>query len=145
MPGEAAPRRAWWASSTLQQPRAPLRRVCRSGDRARCTPVTSWPASTASAAATAESTPPLIAAISLTSAGSCPAGALDHGRDDVEDGVDVGVGGGVPQAEPQRAARPRGVGAGGQQYVAGPGHPGAARGAGGALDAAGVEQHEQRV
>ena len=32
------------------------------GDSARCTPATSWPASTIRAAATAESTPPLIAA-----------------------------------------------------------------------------------
>src|SRR5919112_1430544 len=66
MPSSSATRRASCASSTLQHPRAPLRRVCRSGESARWTPVTSCPASTASAAATAESTPPLIAARTLT-------------------------------------------------------------------------------
>ena len=58
-------RRASWASSTdAAAARAvPQRRRC--ADSARWTPVTSWPASTARAAATAESTPPLIAASTL--------------------------------------------------------------------------------
>src|SRR5262245_27366575 len=58
----SAARRASRASSSVQQPRAPDRYVCGFRDKARCTPVTSCPASAARAAATAESTPPLIAA-----------------------------------------------------------------------------------
>lgn len=56
---------ARWASiesSIVQQPLEPVRSVPGIRDRARCTPTTSWPASTALAAATAESTPPDIAA-----------------------------------------------------------------------------------
>ena len=57
--------RASCESSIVQQPRAPERYFCGLADSAKCTPITSWPASTARAAATAESTPPLIAAISF--------------------------------------------------------------------------------
>src|SRR4051794_15864183 len=164
MPSSSATRRASCASSTLQHPRAPLRSVWRSGDSARWTPVTSCPASTASAAATAESTPPLIAAMTLTATplllGSAlapllarwrslrcslavasprraprPTGALHDGRDDLEHRVDVGVGGRVAEAEAQRAARAGRVGTRGEQHVAGPGHPGAAGRPGRALDA----------
>ena len=49
-----------------QQPRAPERNDCGFLASARCTPVTSWPASTARAAATAESTPPDMAAEHLS-------------------------------------------------------------------------------
>ena len=59
----SAARRASCESSMVQQPRAPLRYFCGLDESARCTPMTSWPASTARAAATAESTPPLMAAI----------------------------------------------------------------------------------
>ena len=54
----------------MQQPR---RRCAGAGlrDSARCTPTTSCPASTARAAATAESTPPLMAASTLISDAAC--------------------------------------------------------------------------
>src|SRR5437763_16103109 len=58
----SAARRASWESSIVQHPREPVRKVPGLADNARCTPTTSCPASTARAAATAESTPPLIAA-----------------------------------------------------------------------------------
>src|SRR5580693_7742700 len=62
MPMTSAARRASRASSSVQQPRAPVRYELGLLDRARCTPVTSCPASAARAAATAESTPPDMAA-----------------------------------------------------------------------------------
>src|SRR3954463_1767944 len=62
MPSTFAARWASIESSIVQQPRDPVRRVPGLRLRARCTPTTSWPASTARAAATALSTPPLIAA-----------------------------------------------------------------------------------
>src|SRR5258708_2572083 len=62
MPITSAARLASRASSSVQQPRAPVRSERGFLDRARWTPVTSWPASAARAAATAESTPPDIAA-----------------------------------------------------------------------------------
>ena len=74
----SAARRASLASSSVQQPRAPVRYDCGFCDSARWTPVTSCPASTARAAAIAESTPPHMAASTLspittqiTGAGSC--------------------------------------------------------------------------
>src|SRR5699024_7460068 len=54
----SAARRASEASSIEQQPRDPFRCWARDRARAMCTPTTSCPASTARAAATAESTPP---------------------------------------------------------------------------------------
>ena len=57
----SATRRASPASSFEQHPREPVRNVPGADDSARCTPTTSWPASTMRAAATDESTPPLIA------------------------------------------------------------------------------------
>src|SRR6266536_5959763 len=62
MPITSAARRASLASSSVQQPRAPVRYERGFMDSARWTPVTSWPASAALAAATAESTPPDMAA-----------------------------------------------------------------------------------
>ena len=62
----SAARRASLASSIVQQPRAPERYDCGLRDRARWMPVTSCPASAARAAATAESTPPDIAASTFT-------------------------------------------------------------------------------
>ena len=61
----SAARLASCESSMVQQPRAPERYFCGLDDNAKCTPITSCPASTARAAATAESTPPLIAAITF--------------------------------------------------------------------------------
>ena len=58
----SAARRASRESSMVQQPRAPVRKDCGLAESARWTPVTSCPASTARAAATAESTPPDMAA-----------------------------------------------------------------------------------
>src|SRR5690606_12932557 len=76
MPRMSAARRASRESSIVQHPRAPVRNVPGLADNARCTPVTSCPASTARAAATAESTPPLIAA--STRIGSCLLLLLAH-------------------------------------------------------------------
>src|SRR5659263_166204 len=104
MPITSAARRASRASSSVQQPRAPVRSDAGALAKARCTPVTSCPASTARAAATAESTPPDMAARTLTAVwtGSrgphgggwrCrtdPTGALDHGADGLDQRVDVG-------------------------------------------------------
>ena len=61
----SAARRASCESSMVQHPRAPERYFCGLDESAKCTPMTSCPASTARAAATAESTPPLMAAISF--------------------------------------------------------------------------------
>src|SRR5215470_15542318 len=66
MPITSAARRASRASSSVQHPRAPDRYDRGLADSARCTPVTSCPASTARAAATAESTPPDMAASTRT-------------------------------------------------------------------------------
>src|SRR5688500_13309082 len=62
MPRTSQARQASRESSMVQQPRLPVRRVPGIRDSARWTPTTSCPASTARAAATAESTPPLMAA-----------------------------------------------------------------------------------
>src|SRR6266568_2495953 len=62
MPITSAARLASLASSSVQRPRAPVRYERGFMDSARWTPVTSWPASAALAAATAESTPPDMAA-----------------------------------------------------------------------------------
>src|SRR5215468_4142358 len=115
MPITSAARRASRASSSVQQPRAPLRYELGFRDKARCTPVTSCPASAALAAATAESTPPDIAAstrkVVITarigrSAGS-PARPLDYLADHEAERIHVGLLRGVAQGKPERAARPR--------------------------------------
>src|SRR5262245_12315641 len=125
----SAARRASLASSSVQQPRAPVRNDAGLLDSARCTPTTSCPASAARAAATAESTPPDIAAstrrgrfwllISVYEgsrrrwsdvSGSVinrlgpvlqtrPTGTLDHWSDRVDQGIDVGLGRGMPEGE----------------------------------------------
>src|SRR5690242_10515497 len=113
----------------VQQPRAPLRNDCGLLDRARWMPVTSWPASAARAAATAESTPPDIAASTFIASGlqatglAGAAGALDDRTDGLDDRVDVGGGGGVAEGEPQRAAGQHLRHAHRQQYVARLRHP----------------------
>ena len=134
------------ASSIVQQPRAPERYDSGLRDSARWMPVTSWPASTARAAATAESTPPDMAAttfIGLT--GVRRPGALDDRADRLDEGVDVGLGGGVAEREAQRVPRGLLVAAHREQHVGGLRHAGRAGRPGRALDAAGVEQHQQRV
>src|SRR4051794_35204515 len=82
MPMTSAARRASLLSSIVQQPRAPDRYDAGLRDSARWMPVTSWPASTARAAATAESTPPDMAATILIAGSSLGGlgrpGALDH-------------------------------------------------------------------
>src|SRR4030095_13018558 len=62
MPIMSAARRASLASSRVQQPRAAVRNDLGLLESARWPPTTSCPASAARAAATAESTPPDIAA-----------------------------------------------------------------------------------
>src|SRR5688572_18650440 len=107
MPITSAARRASLASSMVQQPRAPDRYDAGLRESARCTPVTSWPASWARAAATAESTPPDMAAMTFTGpAPSHPrrAGALHDGTDRRDDRVHVGLGRAVTEGEPQRVA-----------------------------------------
>src|ERR671920_137159 len=102
MPITSAARRASFASSIVQQPRAPERYDAGLRDNARWIPVTSCPASAARAAATAESTPPDMAA--RTFIGSPPGGPgpLDDRTDRLDDRVDVRARRGVPQREPQR-------------------------------------------
>src|SRR3954467_3352084 len=103
MPSTSAARRASREASREQQPRAPLRCDAGDGDSARCTAVTSWPASTARAAATAESTPPDSAARTriVTPLLTGGAGALDRRADDLYQRVDVGGSGAVAEGEPQ--------------------------------------------
>src|SRR6478609_2749100 len=145
MPMTSAARRASLLSSIVQHPRAPERYDAGLRDSARCTPVTSWPASAARAAATAESTPPDMAAtIFMASSLRCPR-SFDDRTDRLDDGIHVRLRGRVPEREPQRV--PRGLlgAAHREQHVRGLGYAGRARGPGRALDAARVEQHQQRV
>src|SRR5690242_181351 len=104
MPMTSAARRASLASSIVQQPRAPERYDAGLRDSARWMPVTSWPASAARAAATAESTPPDMAATTLIDRASrpCCPGSFDRRDDGLDDRVDVGAGGGVAEGEAQR-------------------------------------------
>src|SRR5690606_11614998 len=138
--------------------RALSRSVAADCARARWTPTTSWPASIIRAAATAESTPPLIAATTLMRpppgvCGSRPApgggvgttGALERRRQGGEKGVDVGPLRAVPEGEPQRTPCLGLRHAHRQQHVAGARDAGLARRAGRAGDARRVEQVEQRV
>src|SRR3954447_17284655 len=115
MPSTSAARRASEASSREQQPREPVRSAAEVCDSARCTPTTSCPAATARAAATAESTPPLMAARTLICAALSsafphpppvrrpgPPGPLDDRTDHRGHRLDVVGGGGVPEGEAQR-------------------------------------------
>src|SRR5436190_4044678 len=102
MPMTSAARRASRASSSVQQPRAPVRNDWGLLDSARWIPVTSCPASAARAAATAESTPPDIAARTFTGSPAGGPGPLDDRTDRLDDGVHVRRGRGVPEREPQR-------------------------------------------
>src|SRR5690349_12258696 len=134
MPMTSAARRASLASSIVQQPRAPERYDAGLRERARWIPVTSWPASAARAAATAESTPPDMAARTFIPASPLPAGAFDRRPDRVGHGVHVGRCGGVPEREPERVPGLGRVAAHREQHVRGLGYAGRARRAGRALD-----------
>src|SRR3954471_12766089 len=126
----SAARRASCESSIVQHPREPVRRVPGLADRARCTPTTSCPASTARAAATAESTPPLIAAKTRISLHLLLLGLLAHSgeaglpgaHDDATDlrshGLDVCGGGCVAERETEGTTGRRRVGSHGEQHVA---------------------------
>src|SRR4051794_22991667 len=151
MPMTSAARRASLESSIVQHPRAPERYDAGLRDSARWMPVTSWPASWARAAATAESTPPDMAATTLTG-GSPPAswdagapGTLDGRADRLDERVDVGLGRRATEGEPQRVASTLVVESHREQDVRRLGHAGGAGRPGGALDATRVEQHQQRV
>src|SRR5690242_833537 len=127
MPITSAARRASLASSSVQQPRAPERYDAGLRDSARWMPVTSWPASAARAAATAESTPPDMAATTLTPASQGdPPRSLDRRPDRLDERVDVGGRGGAAEGEPQRVPRALLVAPHGQQDVGGLGNAGRA-------------------
>src|SRR6476469_4640604 len=120
MPITSAARRASLESSIVQQPRAPERYDAGLRDSARWMPVTSWPASAARAAATAESTPPDMAATTLTPASQRdPPRSLDRGTDRLDQRVDVGRGRGTAEGEPQRVSRALLVAAHGEEHVGG--------------------------
>src|SRR3954452_20912634 len=110
----SAARRASWESSIVQQPRAPERYDAGLRESARWIPVTSWPASAARAAATAESTPPDIAArtrISRSRSTRRPRGeargpgTLDDRADRLDQRRHVGLARGVAEREAERGAR----------------------------------------
>src|SRR5436309_2498005 len=104
MPSWAATRRASSTSATLQQPESDSPPHSLS-----VTPVTSWPAARSRAAATDESTPPLMATSTRTSApggdgaAGGPAGqSLDAGGDHAHGLVDLGLGGGPADGQAHR-------------------------------------------
>src|SRR4051794_15550322 len=154
MPITSAARRASLASSSVQHPRAPERYDFGLRERARWMPVTSWPASAARAAATAESTPPDIAARTRISApfstrrprrearGPRP---LDDRPDRLDQRRHVRLGRGVAEREAQRGARLLVAAAHGEQDVRRLRYAGVARRPGRAFDPARVEQHQERV
>src|ERR1700759_100778 len=109
MPMTSAARRASLEASLVQQPRPPERYGAGLRESARWTPVTSWPASWARAAATAESTPPDMAATTFigwpSDAWDEPGGSRDAGHprpldrrpDRLDQGVDIGAGRGAAE------------------------------------------------
>src|SRR5215212_6321107 len=119
MPRVSATRRASSASARVQQPLPCTWRCPGVSASFRWTPVTSHPASTANAAATDESTPPLIATSTWSLTAPPPAGSsrpaarrsrcrvlrgqdLEGPGDGGRGGVHVGLGRAVAQAEPDR-------------------------------------------
>ncbi len=70
---------------------------------------------------------------------------LDRRGQHRQRGIDVGLGAGVAQRQPQRAARAGRVGAHREQHMRRLGDTGGARRARRALDALGVQQHQQRI
>src|SRR5688572_13272353 len=109
MPSWAATRRASSTSDTLQQPESDSPPHSLS-----VTPVTSCPSARRRAAATDESTPPLMATSTRISAPSsrsarsrhpasgAPGQPVHTGRDHGDGLVDLGLGGGPPEGEPHR-------------------------------------------
>src|SRR3954469_2403866 len=131
MPMTSAARRASRASSGGQPPRSPVGKDLGLLDRARCTPVTSWPAETARAAATALSTPPDMAArtfiaLSLQRGGGRTR-TLDRRADGRHQRVDISRVRGVTEREAQGSARTLFVVAHREQHVTWPGDTGRAR------------------
>ena len=147
----SATRRASPASSFEQHPREPVRSVPGAADSARCTPTTSWPASTMRAAATDESTPPLIATSTLITRPPPRWPARPAAR------------GPPPRAAPRSAAStsastlvwpnesrsdPRALAGSApiaMQHMRRLRDTGRARRTGRALDSLGVQQHQQRI
>src|SRR3954467_11022369 len=143
MPSTSAARRAPRESSSEQQPRAPSRNDAGEGDNARCTPVTSWPAETARAAATALSTPPDMAArtfiaLSLQRGGGRTR-TLDRRADGRHQRVDISRCRGVTEREAQGPTCALFVMAHREQHMTRPGDTGRAGRARRALDAARVQ------
>ena len=152
-------------AGVVRRPRSCSSRGRRCGRTAGCArgrggcPVTSWPASAARAAATAESTPPDMAARTRSGIAqptlrdeppipaTTPAararsttGPIASTRASTSAAVVV-----WPREKRSETAGLLVVAAHRQQHVGGLGHAGRARRAGGAGDPAGVEQHQQRV
>src|SRR5690348_1105474 len=107
MPMTSAARRASRESSSVQQPRAPVRYERGLDDSARWTPVTSWPASAMRAAATAESTPPDMAASTRSpiTAQDYPWSGGGWGPDWRAGGAPARIGGHATVPAEERAAR----------------------------------------
>src|SRR5664280_1654324 len=169
MPSRSATRRASPASSTVQHPRALSRRVAGFLASARWTPTTSCPASSIRAAATAESTPPLIAATPLLSSAPLPglgvgppvsrrpaertrlprAGGRSRMVHDAgqlgQEALDVAGCGGVPEGDPQTGTGRGFTESEGEDDMARPLDPGLARRARRDADAHLVEPEDQRL
>ena len=118
MPISSAARRASSTSDTLQQP------VSLSPPQSRIvTPTMSWPSRASSAAATDESTPPLIATMTLmapralTPTGPLAAAWRRIAHSTAARPVDVGLGGGVAEREPQRPGGQRRIEAHRSEHV----------------------------
>src|SRR5689334_3527786 len=117
MPRRSATARASWKSSREQQLPAP------SAARRSEMPIASWPAATTRAAATALSTPPLIATttrVRVTSRRLAPAVAADltdQTREHVDDTLDVVGVRRRPEAHPDRAPRRLAVEAHREEHV----------------------------
>ena len=88
---------------------------------------------------------PLVAALGQHDVLAVGPGPLDDCRQLGQDGIHIGRGGGVPEREPQRPAGLVLLDAHRQQDVRRPGDPRRAGGPGRALDATGVQQHQQGV
>ena len=148
----SATRRASPASSIVQQPRALSRSVAADWLSARCTPTTSCPASSIRAAATAESTPPLIAATTRIRSssprtrrpgrGGRARAAAGSAARNASTSASVEVWPRVTRSAPRACVLGH---THGQQDVAGLRHARLAGRAGGALDAGGVQEVEQGV
>src|SRR5207249_11540959 len=112
-------------------------------------PITSWPAATQRAAATALSTPPLMATTTRSrgrTLGRRFSSRLRHeDRQELEDAVDVGRGGGRPDAEPHPAPRRYADASHGEEHVRGLGGSCGARRAERDRHAGKVEEDEEAL